>query len=140
MVAGFFGFEDLLCSWDRLMWELIFRALRICRGGNFRVLQLMLRLWCFFRVVYQVGFEIFFIFFGSLRNRWGMVGKGCKVLLYVQDQEVCSNKQGEQLILIKYYFLGIQYRERCFVSNVQLSFLNNLIIKVFMLLFLRRGC
>nr|XP_044618411.1 FERM domain-containing protein 4A isoform X1 [Equus asinus] len=54
MAAGPLGSEDLLCSWDRLMWELTFRALRTCRGGNLRVLQLMLRPWCFSRAVYQM--------------------------------------------------------------------------------------
>ncbi|XP_036082885.1 FERM domain-containing protein 4A isoform X2 [Rousettus aegyptiacus] len=54
MAAGALGTEDLLCSWDRLVWDLTCRALRTCRGGNLRVLQLMLKPWCFSRAIYQM--------------------------------------------------------------------------------------
>uniref|UniRef100_A0A671FSW4 FERM domain containing 4A n=1 Tax=Rhinolophus ferrumequinum TaxID=59479 RepID=A0A671FSW4_RHIFE len=54
MAAGALGTEDLLCSWDRLVWDLTCQALRTCRGGNLRVLQLMLKPWCFSRAVYQM--------------------------------------------------------------------------------------
>lgn len=55
MAAGSLGTEGLLCSWDRLVWDLTCRALRTCRGRNLRVLQLMLKPWCFSRAIYQVG-------------------------------------------------------------------------------------
>lgn len=55
MAAVLFGFEDLLYSWDSLVWSLTSRALRTCRFGNLRVLQLMLKPWCISRDVYQVG-------------------------------------------------------------------------------------
>ncbi|KAM9170319.1 FERM domain-containing protein 4A isoform 4-T4 [Pangshura tecta] len=54
MAAVLFGFEDLLYSWDSLMWNLTSRALRTCRFGNLRVLQLMLKPWCISRAVYQM--------------------------------------------------------------------------------------
>lgn len=57
MAAGPLGSEDLLCSWDRLVWGLTSRVLRTCRGGHLRVLQLMLKPWCISRAVYQVGPE-----------------------------------------------------------------------------------
>ncbi|KAK2517319.1 hypothetical protein Q9966_014740 [Columba livia] len=53
MAAVLFGFEDLLYSWDSLVWSLTSRALRTCRFGNLRVLQLMLKPWCISRAVYQ---------------------------------------------------------------------------------------
>ncbi|XP_074180879.1 FERM domain-containing protein 4A isoform X1 [Rhinolophus sinicus] len=52
MAAGALGTQDLLCSWDRLVWDLTCQALRTCRGGN--LLQLMLKPWCFSRAVYQM--------------------------------------------------------------------------------------
>ncbi|EOB01827.1 hypothetical protein Anapl_09757 [Anas platyrhynchos] len=55
MAAVLFGFEDLLYSWDSLVWSLTSRALRTCRFGNLRVLQLMLKPWCISRAVYQFG-------------------------------------------------------------------------------------
>ncbi|XP_001368719.1 FERM domain-containing protein 4A isoform X1 [Monodelphis domestica] len=54
MAAVLFGFEDLLYSWDSLVWNLTARALRTCRAGNLRVLQLMLKPWCISRAVYQM--------------------------------------------------------------------------------------
>lgn len=57
MAAVLFGFEDLLYSWDSLVWSLTSRALRTCRFGNLRVLQLMLKPWCISRAVYQVGLQ-----------------------------------------------------------------------------------
>ncbi|XP_043354175.1 FERM domain-containing protein 4A isoform X3 [Dermochelys coriacea] len=54
MAAVLFGFEDLLYSWDSLVWNLTSRALRTCRFGNLRVLQLMLKPWCISRAVYQM--------------------------------------------------------------------------------------
>ncbi|TFK09391.1 leucine-rich repeat neuronal protein 3 [Platysternon megacephalum] len=57
MAAVLFGFEDLLYSWDSLVWNLTSRALRTCRFGNLRVLQLMLKPWCISRAVYQAGKE-----------------------------------------------------------------------------------
>ncbi|XP_041623320.1 FERM domain-containing protein 4A isoform X4 [Vulpes lagopus] len=54
MAAGLLGSEDLLCSWDRLLWGLTSRVLRTCRGGHLRVLQLMLKPWCISRAVYQM--------------------------------------------------------------------------------------
>ncbi|XP_034500234.1 LOW QUALITY PROTEIN: FERM domain-containing protein 4A [Ailuropoda melanoleuca] len=54
MAAGPLGSEDLLCSWDRLVWGLTSRVLRTCRGGHLRVLQLMLKPWCISRAVYQM--------------------------------------------------------------------------------------
>ncbi|KAJ7395019.1 hypothetical protein BTVI_158947 [Pitangus sulphuratus] len=54
MAAVLFGFEDLLYSWDSLVWSLTSRALRTCRFGNLRVLQLMLKPWCISRDVYQL--------------------------------------------------------------------------------------
>ncbi|XP_024593776.1 LOW QUALITY PROTEIN: FERM domain-containing protein 4A [Neophocaena asiaeorientalis asiaeorientalis] len=53
MAAGPQGSEDLLSGWDRLVWGLTCRVLRTCRGGNLRVLQLMLKPWCISRAVYQ---------------------------------------------------------------------------------------
>ncbi|KAF4023205.1 hypothetical protein G4228_015118 [Cervus hanglu yarkandensis] len=55
MAAGPLGSEDLLSAWNRLVWGLTCRALRTCRGGNVRVLQLMLKPWCISRAVYQVS-------------------------------------------------------------------------------------
>lgn len=55
MAAVLFGFEDLLYSWDSLVWSLTCRALRSCRVGNVRLLQLMLKPWCISRDLYQVG-------------------------------------------------------------------------------------
>lgn len=63
MAAGLLGSEDLLCSWDRLLWGLTSRVLRTCRGGHLRVLQLMLKPWCISRAVYQVGLKLFLCFF-----------------------------------------------------------------------------
>ncbi|KAI1239493.1 hypothetical protein IHE44_0012618 [Lamprotornis superbus] len=40
--------------WDSLVWSLTSRALRNCRFGNLRVLQLMLKPWCISRDVYQM--------------------------------------------------------------------------------------
>ncbi|XP_066886563.1 FERM domain-containing protein 4A isoform X2 [Kogia breviceps] len=54
MAAGPQGSEDLLSGWDRLVWGLTCRVLRTCRGGNLRVLQLMLKPWCISRAVYQM--------------------------------------------------------------------------------------
>ncbi|XP_074050183.1 FERM domain-containing protein 4A isoform X1 [Macrotis lagotis] len=54
MAAVLFSFEDLLYSWDSLVWNLTARALRTCRAGNLRVLQLMLKPWCISRAVYQM--------------------------------------------------------------------------------------
>ncbi|XP_075782178.1 FERM domain-containing protein 4A isoform X10 [Pelodiscus sinensis] len=54
MAAVIFGFEDLLYSWDSLVWNLTSRALRTCRFGNLRILQLMLKPWCISRAVYQM--------------------------------------------------------------------------------------
>ncbi|XP_072811435.1 FERM domain-containing protein 4A isoform X1 [Vicugna pacos] len=54
MAAGPLGSEDLLSSWDRLAWRLTRRALRTCRGGNLRGLQLVLKPWCISRAVYQM--------------------------------------------------------------------------------------
>ncbi|XP_057400390.1 FERM domain-containing protein 4A isoform X2 [Balaenoptera acutorostrata] len=54
MAAGPQGSEDLLRGWDRLVWGLTCRVLRTCRGGNLRVLQLMLKPWCISRAVYQM--------------------------------------------------------------------------------------
>ncbi|XP_034621015.1 FERM domain-containing protein 4A isoform X1 [Trachemys scripta elegans] len=54
MAAVLFGFEDLLYSWDSLVWNLTSQALRTCRVGNLRVLQLMLKPWCISRAVYQM--------------------------------------------------------------------------------------
>ncbi|XP_049737912.1 FERM domain-containing protein 4A isoform X1 [Elephas maximus indicus] len=53
-MAALLGFEDLVCSWDSLVWDLTCRALRTCGGGNLRVLQLMLKRWCLSRAVYQM--------------------------------------------------------------------------------------
>lgn len=50
MAAGLPDSEDVPCSWG-----LTCQALRTCRGGNFRVLLLMLKPWCISRAVYQVG-------------------------------------------------------------------------------------
>lgn len=49
------GAEDLLCGWDQLVWDLTCRALRTCGRESLRALQLMQKLWCFSRAVYQVG-------------------------------------------------------------------------------------
>lgn len=49
------GTEDLLCGGDQLVWDLTSRTLRTCGGESLRVLQLMQKLWCFSRAVYQVG-------------------------------------------------------------------------------------
>ncbi|XP_020855333.1 FERM domain-containing protein 4A isoform X2 [Phascolarctos cinereus] len=54
MAAVLFSFEDLLYSWDSLVWNLTARALRTCRAGNLRVWQLMLKPWCISRAVYQM--------------------------------------------------------------------------------------
>ncbi|XP_004409172.1 PREDICTED: FERM domain-containing protein 4A [Odobenus rosmarus divergens] len=54
MAAGPLGSEDLLCSWDRLVWGLTSQVLRTCRGGHLRILQLMLKPWCISRAVYQM--------------------------------------------------------------------------------------
>lgn len=83
MAAGPLGSEDLLSAWNRLVWGLTCRALRTCRGGNVRVLQLMLKPWCISRAVYQVGPEAPLLFLCSMRNSWGMVGKGCQLLSFL---------------------------------------------------------
>lgn len=80
MAAGALGTEDLLCSWDRLVWDLTCRALRTCRGGNLRVLQLMLKPWCFSRAIYQVGPAAPVTFLCSTSSRWGTVAKGRNLL------------------------------------------------------------
>ncbi|XP_042636160.1 FERM domain-containing protein 4A [Orycteropus afer afer] len=54
MAALLLGFEDLVCSWDGLVWDLTCRALKTCREGHLRVLQLMLKRWCVARAVYQM--------------------------------------------------------------------------------------
>ncbi|XP_073735984.1 FERM domain-containing protein 4A isoform X2 [Callorhinus ursinus] len=54
MAAGPLGSEDLLCSWDRLVWGLTSQVLRTCRGGHLWILQLMLKPWCNSRAVYQM--------------------------------------------------------------------------------------
>ncbi|XP_027451164.1 FERM domain-containing protein 4A isoform X5 [Zalophus californianus] len=54
MAAGPLGSEDLLCSWDRLVWGLTSQVLRTCRGGHLRILQLMLKPWCNSTAVYQM--------------------------------------------------------------------------------------
>ncbi|XP_059516075.1 FERM domain-containing protein 4A isoform X2 [Myotis daubentonii] len=48
------GAEDLLCGWDQLVCDLTCRALRTCGGESLRALQLMQKLWCFSRAVYQM--------------------------------------------------------------------------------------
>ncbi|XP_077120738.1 FERM domain-containing protein 4A isoform X3 [Ranitomeya variabilis] len=54
MAAVLLSFEDLMFTWDSLVWNLTSRALRSCRHGNFRVLQMMLKPWCISRAVYQM--------------------------------------------------------------------------------------
>ncbi|XP_044136036.1 FERM domain-containing protein 4A isoform X5 [Bufo gargarizans] len=54
MAAVLLSFEDLMYTWDSLVWNLTSRALRSCRHGNFRVLQMMLKPWCISRAVYQM--------------------------------------------------------------------------------------
>ncbi|XP_025786780.1 FERM domain-containing protein 4A [Puma concolor] len=54
MAGGPLGSEDLLCSRGRLVRGLTSEALRTCRGGHLRVLQLMLKPWCISRAVYQM--------------------------------------------------------------------------------------
>ncbi|KAM4746886.1 FERM domain-containing protein 4A isoform 1-T1 [Rhinophrynus dorsalis] len=54
MAAVILSFEDLFYSWDSLVWNLTSRALRSCRYGNLRVLQLVLKPWCISRAVYQM--------------------------------------------------------------------------------------
>ena len=83
MAAGPLGSKDLLNAWDRLVWGLTCRALRTCQGGNVRVLQLMLKPWCISRAVYQVGPETPLLFLCSMRNSWGMVGKGRQLLSFL---------------------------------------------------------
>lgn len=94
MAAGPLGSEDLLCSWDRLVWGLTSRVLRTCRGGHLRVLQLMLKPWCISRAVYQVGPEALLTFLCSIRNQPVMVGKEYKLLSHVEYYEVCCNGGG----------------------------------------------
>ncbi|XP_030072002.1 FERM domain-containing protein 4A isoform X2 [Microcaecilia unicolor] len=54
MAAVLLNFEDFLYGWDRVMWNLTFRALRTCRLGNLRGLQMILKPWCISRAVYQM--------------------------------------------------------------------------------------
>lgn len=94
MAAGPLGSEDLLCSWDRLVWGLTSRVLRTCRGGHLRVLQLMLKPWCISRAVYQVGPEAPLTFLCSIKSHRGLVGKECKLLSHAWCYEMCYNSGG----------------------------------------------
>ncbi|XP_062839624.1 FERM domain-containing protein 4A isoform X3 [Anolis carolinensis] len=54
MAAVLLRFEDLIYSWDSLVWNLTTRVLGTCRFRNLQVVRLMLKPWCISRAVYQM--------------------------------------------------------------------------------------